>query len=76
MTLRAQEGARPPRSVDATGRYRIAQGAPKPSSTNAADLAVVRDSQKQALEQAQAMKEGVDDPRGKALIEAVEKALQ
>src|SRR5439155_20870834 len=40
------------------------------------DVGVVEQSQEQALEQARAIKEAVDDPRGKALIGAVESEME
>jgi len=71
----AQERARPPGRQPAGGVARSVPPGPKTVGDYSSDVVVVRDAQEQALEQVRALLEGIDDPRGKALMEAVEKEM-
>ena len=61
--------------INATWKLQRQEAGRTPSSQYKKDAPVVQQSQEQALEQARAMREGVDDPRAKALIENVETAM-
>ena len=74
--LMAQDTPRPPASPATTNLSRIVRSGPNPAGGYASDIVVVREAQQQALEQVRAMKEDVDDPRGKALLEAVELEME
>src|SRR5690242_7665540 len=75
ISLYAQERARSPSGQPAGGVARSVPPGPKTVGDYSSDVVVVRDAQEQALEQVRALLEGIDDPRGKALMEAVEKEM-
>jgi hypothetical protein len=60
----------------ATWNLKRRENAPQPSAKFKDDAAVVRDSQQQALEQARALQEGMDDPRMKGFVDTATKAME
>lgn len=62
--------------ITATWNLQRRESGSKPSATYRKDIAVVRQSQEQALEQAQELGGRPDDPRAHALAEAALKAMQ